>query len=99
MRKRPLFREEAEVGEFDVVTACPHGSLIAACRMRADLRSPFLATHYSPLYAFDEHTTNEEVVARIGLDEVRGEGQGFGGLGPPGWDADWEGWPRTKWLQ
>ncbi|GBF99369.1 hypothetical protein Rsub_12173 [Raphidocelis subcapitata] len=69
-RKRPLFREEAERGEFDVVTASPHGVLVHACRMRPDLRSPYLATHYSPLYAFDELSSNAEVVDCIRLDKL-----------------------------
>ena len=69
-RKRPLFQEEAEAGEYDVVDASPHGCLVHACRMHADLRSPFLATHYSPLYTFDETATNEEVIARLHLGQV-----------------------------
>jgi len=75
-RKRPLFHEEAEAGEFDVVTASPHGCLVYACRMRADLRSPYLATHYSPLFAFDESATNAAVIRRIRLDQVRRKVQG-----------------------
>ena len=71
MRKRPLFLEEAELGEFDVVAASAHGCLVHACRTRADLRSPYLATHYSPLHAFDGGAANDEVVQRIRLGEVR----------------------------
>jgi hypothetical protein len=40
--------------------------------MRADLRTPFLATYYSPLFAFDEAASNAQVVERIGLGQVRG---------------------------
>ncbi|KIZ05126.1 kinesin-13 [Monoraphidium neglectum] len=69
-RKRPIFQDEADAGEFDVAAASPHGLLVHACRMRADLRTPFLATYYSPLFAFDEAASNAQVVERIGLGQL-----------------------------
>lgn len=67
--------EEAAAGEFDVAAASPHGCLVYVCRMRADLRTPYLAAHYSPLFTFGEGASNEEVIARIRLEEVRDSGR------------------------
>lgn len=69
-RKRPLFAEEADAGEFDVVDASPHGCLVHAARMRANLRSPYLATHYSPLFTFGEGMSNAEVIPNLRLDAL-----------------------------
>ena len=69
-RKRSLFAEEAAAGEFDAVEAAPHGLVVHVARMRPDLRTPFLAAHYSPLYALAEEASDADLVASVRLDET-----------------------------
>jgi kinesin family protein 2/24 len=47
-RKRPLFEHEAQAGEFDVIRITKEGAVVHSCLMKADLRTPYLATHFCP---------------------------------------------------
>jgi hypothetical protein len=62
LRKRPLFQNEEEKGEFDVVTCCGSQAVIHDARMHPDFLSMFIDNHSYNFHAvFDEETSNEQV--------------------------------------
>ena len=62
LRKRPLFQNELEKGEFDVVTCCGRQAVIHDARLHPDFLSMFIDNHSYNFHAvFDEETNNEQV--------------------------------------
>eukprot|EP00667_Euglena_gracilis_P006813 EG_transcript_6873 len=75
IRKRPLFRHEAEKGEYDTVTCVDDQSIVLhKCNMKPDLKHMFI-THKTHRFhgVFDERARNRDVydaVMRPVLDSV-----------------------------
>jgi kinesin family protein 2/24 len=73
-RKRPIFKDELDGGDFDVVTidAKQPCAYIHNCAMHPDLKRMHLKTQHFPCTrCFDEHATNEEVHAATAAPLVR----------------------------
>ena len=74
IRKRPLFKEEGDKGEFDVITVDEERRRVHVhnCLMHADLKRMHLKTVAFPCAAcFGATAGNEEVYARAAAPLVR----------------------------
>lgn len=67
VRKRPIFKHETDLGEFDTVTALPREVIVHDARMHADMRR-MLMNHTAFAFdgVFDEHAGNTEVYESVG---------------------------------
>ena len=67
VRKRPIFKHETDLGEFDTVTALPREVIVHDARMHADMRR-MLMNHTAFAFdgVFDEHAGNTDVYESVG---------------------------------
>ena len=62
LRKRPLFQNEEEHGEFDVITCCGSKVVIHDARMQPDFLNTFIDNHAFDFDGvFDADTNNDRV--------------------------------------
>ena len=80
-RKRPIFKHETDLGEFDCISVTNGGSnrkiIVHDARMHADMRRMMLNNHtFAFDGVFDEHSTNQVVYTNVALPLVREAVQG-----------------------
>jgi len=62
VRKRPIFDNEVQAGEFDVISVRDSEVVVHNCLTKADLKSLFVSHMAFPFaHAFSENTTDDEV--------------------------------------